>query len=121
MGIAVQNLDDATVIYSDRLDMRVVESRHDVQEKMGKSFRLLNPLKGAQVELFELNGSMFNEAADQNQEGMKHLTLSVPDLDICYRELIARKVEGRLEDGRIVIGSPFLGEARLEIVSQQGV
>ena len=121
VGIAVQNLDDATLLYSDRLDMRVVESGHDVQEKMGKSFRLLNPLKGAQVELFELNGSMFNEAADQNQEGMKHLTLSVPDLDICYRELIARKVEARLESDRIVIGSPFLGEARLEIVSRQGV
>ena len=71
-------------------------------------------------ELFALDGSMLGEGLNQNGEGMKRLTLSAPDLSACYRALIDRKVEARLENDRIVIGSPFLGGARLEIVSRQG-
>ena len=118
VGVAVQNLDGATAIYSDQLDMRVLERRHDVEP--GNTSRALQPLKGACVDLFTLDGSMLGEGLNQNGEGMKRLTLSAPDLSACYRALIDRKVEARLENDRIVIGSPFLGGARLEIVSRQG-
>jgi len=118
VGVAVQNLDGATAIYSDQLDMRALESRHDGEP--GITSRGLQPLKGACVDLFTLDGSMLGEGLNQNGEGMKRLTLSAPDLSACYRALIDRKVEARLENDRIVIGSPFLGGARLEIVSRQG-
>jgi len=122
VGIAVRNLDDATKVYSNRLEMQVVESGY--HSDTGFNYNVLKPLKGGNVELFGSDGFMQQEGSAlieelyQNGEGMKYLTLSAPDLEACYQELIAREVEARLVNDRILIASPFLGGARLEIVSR---
>ncbi len=119
VGIAVRNLEDATTVYSDRLEMQVVKSGH--HEDKNSDFKVLKPLRGGNVELFVSDdyrigkGSTLTEELDRNGEGMKYLVLSAPDLNVCYQALIAREVEARLVNNRILINSPFLGSARLEI------
>lgn len=88
LGIAVRSIDQALAFYQDQLGL-VVASRETVADEKVNVAML--PLQGSRIELLEPTeaDSAVGKFLDKRGEGLHHVALKVPDLNVAVERLRA--------------------------------
>jgi methylmalonyl-CoA epimerase len=88
LGIAVRSLDQALAFYQDQLGLVVAARETVADEKVNVA---MLPLQGSRIELLEPTeaDSAVGKFLDKRGEGLHHVALKVPDLNVAVERLRA--------------------------------
>ena len=86
LGIAVRSIDQALAFYQDQLGLAVAARETVADEKVNVA---MLPLQGSRIELLEPTeaDSAVGKFLDKRGEGLHHVALKVPDLNVAVERL----------------------------------